>query len=139
MLNGEISQLFSQTDVILSSNRDNIEELKSVNHQISTKLQTMDTTLNELLVELMDSLTRMRHSSSINRFGQFETVPYKPERAGDLINQMNGYLNSIDIDNERRRQFRNILNATKALDGLVDKGLNEFVSSLESCIGSFGN
>lgn len=123
-LNDEISQLFDQTDVILSLNRDNINQLKSLNRQISFKLQTMDTTLNELL-QLTHNLNKQN----------FETVTYKPERSEDLIRQMKGYLKSIDIDSERRQEFENILNATEDLEGLV--GLNEFISSLESCIGSF--
>lgn len=73
---------------------------------------------------------------------EFEEVESEPgEEPEELINQLNGYVKSVDLPD--KEPFNEILQSTHDLvshlpqNGKGNKQLSEFITSLESCIGAF--
>lgn len=61
----------------------------------------------------------------------------------DLLNQLNGYINSTDMDINTKSDLKSIIQSTTDTVGVVPinkentKQLNRFITNLEGCIGSF--
>ena len=61
----------------------------------------------------------------------------------DLLNQLNGYINSTDMDINTKSDLKSIIQSTTDAVGVVPinkentKQLNRFITNLEGCIGSF--
>lgn len=153
-LDSDISQLQLQSH--LGANLDNMSgQLNSLLSELKGKLKSKqrplgNTTQKEQYTSPSRSLNNIKSDhdqiSGTNEMEQddeeFEEVDSEPDEEPEaLINQLNGYVKSADIPD--KEPFNEILQSTQSLvshlpqNGKGNKQLNEFISSLESCIGAF--
>ena len=154
----ESQQLLYQKPETLQSLHHDLEHLRA-NVLIENNIYQLNQQLNHLLSELQHKTTPQKphinvtspieeEFEEINDDERSKTIEESynslhGETPRDVIGQLNGYLQSTDLSSNHKQKFQDILNDTSDLmfhlpqGETTNKYLKDYLSSLETCIGSF--